>query len=102
MKILPREQLLLVLGMGNNRDLFLAGTVENGHLVLIRGDYSELVVPLSIFRPEIRPHASTPGATPDFERFDINDRGRTIWFGDYCTSANFILWMADEGFPDEE
>ena len=85
---LPRDQLTEVLSAPKDEvtSLFIGGIIdaEGGELALIRGDLEVVEIPLSIFRPS--------GVTaPDFSRFEVDDYGHTVRFGDYEASADFIL-----------
>jgi hypothetical protein len=89
-KMLPGEQLLEVLSSDNRADLFLGGIVDqrSGTLTLTRGDLAALIVPLSMF-PGDAP------SKPDFGRFEVDDYGYTVRFGDFEASAHSILYRVD-------
>ena len=90
LKMLPAEQLAEVVSMANRSDLFIAGSIDETtrSLTLIRGDLSTVTVPLSIFL--------TSGATkPDFARFQLDDYGYAVRFGEYEASAHKVLYEAD-------
>lgn len=94
-KTLPREQLIEVLLAPKEqaRDLFIGGLVDmkSRVLLLVRGDLSRLVVPLSIF--------GASGTTkPNFRRFEVDDYGHTIRFGYYEAGADFVLYALDPDF----
>ena len=75
------------------RDLFIGGLVDDRSqtLALVRGDFRRLAVPLSLFSPS--------GTTePDFGRFEIDDHGQTLRFGEYEAAADFVLYALDADF----
>jgi DNA-binding XRE family transcriptional regulator len=94
-KKLPVEQLASVLGSDpeQRRDVFIGGTVNLrfGNLVLVRGNLERVIVPLSIFRPSGR-------ATPDFKKFELDDYGQILRFGDYEATADVVLWEIDPDY----
>lgn len=94
-KFLPLDQLSEVLSAPERkkRDLFIGGAVDmpSHTLVLVRGDCDNVVAPLSIFRPSGNAH-------PDFDRFELDDHGQTIRFGDYEASADFVLYEIDPAY----
>ncbi len=94
-KLLPRHQLCEVLAGGSEaaRDVFVGGVVgtEFSLLMLVRGNFDRMTVPLSIFRP-------SGTSRPDFRRFGLDDYGHTIRFGEYEASAHFILYEADPDY----
>ena len=94
-KILPLEELIEVLGSApeERKDVFLGGTLnsELGTLVLVRGNFERIIVPLSIFRPSGR-------AKPDFSKFELGDYGQTLQFGDYEATADVVLWETDADY----
>ena len=94
-KKLPVEQLASVLGSDPElrRDVFIGGTVDLrfGTLVLVRGNLERVVVPLSMFRPSGR-------AKPDFKKFEFDDYGQTLRFGDYEATADVVLWEVDPDY----
>ena len=89
-KMLPAEHLLEVLSSAKRVDLFLGGIVDEGSgtLTLTRGDLTTLVVPLSMF-PAAGP------SKPDFGRFELDDYGYTLRFGDFEASAHSVLYRVD-------
>jgi len=94
-KLLPREQLAEVLSAPKDeaRDLFIGGLVDTQSkaLALVRGDFSRVVVPFSIFR-------ASGAAKPDFPQFEVDDYGQTVRFGDYEVGADFILYAIDSEY----
>jgi len=94
-KKLPVEQLASVLGSDpeQRRDVFIGGTVNLrfGTLVLVRGNLERVIVPLSMFRPSGR-------VTPDFKKFELDDYGQTLRFGDYEATADVVLWEVDPDY----
>jgi hypothetical protein len=91
--MLPAEQLVEVLASKDRRDLFIGGIVDRGSqtLALTRGDLRPLVVPLSIFRAAV-------GPKPDFRRFELDDYGYALRFGEYEASAHWVLFQADPDY----
>jgi hypothetical protein len=89
-KLLPPQHLMEVLSSAKRADLFLGGIVDqsSGTLALTRGDLSTLMVPLSMF-PADGPNK------PDFGRFELDDYGYTLRFGDFEASAHSVLYRVD-------
>lgn len=89
-RLLPREQLLDVLGSENRKDLFVGGIVnpQSQTVTLARGDLTSLTVPWSIF-------PATEGAAPDFNQFELDDYGYALRFGQYEASAHGVLYQVD-------
>jgi hypothetical protein len=95
-RFLPDEELSEVLrsDLHEARDLLIGGIVDPGTrtLLLVRGDLTRLVVPLSAF-------TSTPaGTTPDFGELAFTDYGQTVRFGEYEASADGILYEFDADY----
>ncbi|HUY33471.1 MAG TPA: helix-turn-helix transcriptional regulator [Pirellulales bacterium] len=92
-KILPTDPLAEVLASDKRGDLFIGGIVDEGSetLTLARGNFGRITVPLSIFR------AAGP-TKPDFQRFELDDYGYTIRFGDYEASAHSVLFGVDPDY----
>lgn len=92
---LPMEQLGSVLGcdLDQRRDVFIGGVMnlQFGTLVLVRGNLGRVIVPLSMFRPSGR-------ATPDFHKFELDDYGHTLRFGEYEATADVVLWEVDRDY----
>lgn len=92
---LPNDQLCEVLagGAGAARDVFIGGVIDTefGLLMLVRGNFGRVTVPLSIFR-------SSGTSKPDFHRFELDDYGHSVRFGEYEASAHFILYEADADY----
>jgi hypothetical protein len=89
--LLSPEELAEVMESDNPRELFIGGTVdiEDGRLVLFRGNLETLVVPLAWFR------ASKSRPRPDPSRLRIDDSGQTVCLGDYEAAADAILYEFD-------
>lgn len=91
-KWIPLEQLAEVLaGDGADaRDVFIGGVIDTsfGLVTLVRGSFERITVPLSIFR-------ASGTSTPDFSRFEVDDYGHAVRFGEYEASAHFILYEVD-------
>ena len=87
------DQLAEVLASKNKSDLFIGGIVDqsSGTITLARGDLSMVTVPLSIF------NADGP-CKPDFSRFEIDDYGYTLRFGEYEASAHAVLYRIDPAY----
>jgi hypothetical protein len=92
-RILPLEQLAEVLASKNKTDLFIGGIVDqiSATITLARGDLTTVTVPLSIFNTEAP-------CKPDFSRFEIDDYGYTIRFGEYEASAHSVLYRLDPAY----
>lgn len=92
---LPLEQLTEVLRATpeERRDVFIGGVLnsEYGTLVLVRGNFERVMVPLSMFRPSGR-------QSPDFSKFELGDYGHTLRFGDYEATADVVLWEVDPNY----
>jgi hypothetical protein len=89
--LLSPEELAEVMESDNPQDLFIGGTVdiEDGRLVLFRGNLETLIVPMAWFR------ASKSGPKPDPTRLRIDDSGQTVCLGDYEAAADAILYEFD-------
>lgn len=92
--ILPKGQLKAVLSAAHRKNLIIgASYVEKGDvLLLVRGDLSHLLVPLSSFRK--RP----AGPVPDPEDLSIEDYGQTVRLGQYEASTDAILYEHDPDY----
>lgn len=94
-KWLPSDQLREIIAEGSEagRDLFIGGVIDTKFrlLTLVRGNFENVAVPLSMFRPSTT-------SKPDFRRFELDDYGHTIRFGVYEASAEFVLYEADAEF----
>jgi hypothetical protein len=94
-KLLPSRQLCEVLAGSTEaaRDVFIGGVVDTEFnlLMLVRGNFERITVPLSIFRP-------SGTSKPDFRHFELDDYGHTIRFGEYEASATFILYEANADY----
>jgi hypothetical protein len=92
-RMLSADQLGDVLSSRNKTDLFIGGIVDQGcgTITLARGDLTTVTVPLSVF--------STEGSCkPDFSRFEVDDYGYTLRFGDYEASAHSVLYRVDPAY----
>ncbi|MEI8373249.1 MAG: helix-turn-helix domain-containing protein [Planctomycetota bacterium] len=94
-KLLPKDQLCEVLAGDSEavRDLFVGGVIDTEFslLMLVRGNFDPITVPLSVFRP-------SGTSKPDFHRFELDDYGHTVRFGEYEASSHFILYLADSDY----
>lgn len=94
-KWLPSDQLGEVLAGDSNaaRDVFIGGVndTEFGLVTLVRGNFERITIPLSIFRP-------SGTSKPDFTRFELDDYGHSVRFGEYEASTHFILYEADADY----
>lgn len=91
-KWLPEDQLREVLSAPREerRDLIIDGVADgtNKLLAFMRGDFTSMTVPFSMFRPSGK-------AAPDFDRFELDDYGHTLRFGDYEATTDVVLWEVD-------
>ena len=78
-----------MLSSKNRTDLFIGGTVgqQSGTITLARGDLTTVTVPLSVFNTE-------GPCKPDFSRFEADDYGYTLRFGEYEASAHSVLYRS--------
>jgi hypothetical protein len=92
-RMLPTNQLAEVLSSKNKTDLFIGGMVDHSGdtITLARGDLSTVTVPLSIFNTE-------GVCKPDFRRFEVDDYGYTLRFGEYEASAHSVLYQLDPAY----
>jgi hypothetical protein len=90
-KLLPAEDLAEVLAAEDPEDYFVGGVVdrEDHALVLYRGNFERLVLPLSWF------HAQHRGTKPDFDDFEVVDGGQTVRLGRYEAATDAILYEHD-------
>jgi hypothetical protein len=93
LRLLPHEELAEVLGAENNRDLFIGGFIEpkTETLILYRGDFDRLAVPLSLFK------AFGSGPKPD-PALSFTDHGQTVCLGAYEAAADAILYEMDSDY----
>jgi hypothetical protein len=91
---LPMDELLEVLNALDPREFIVGGMVDGsgGSLTLYRGDFSPLIVPLSIFEP------SGAGVEPDFDDFEVIDNGYAVRFGKYEAAADAIYYECDPDY----
>lgn len=91
--MLPRDQLGAVLSSDNRSDLFIGGIVDESSktITLARGDLDLVTVPFSIFRSHGTPK-------PDFKKFELDDYGYAVRFGDYEATAHSILFDIDPNY----
>jgi hypothetical protein len=90
----PVEELRLVTevrSMAHPEDYVIGGQVdhERREVVLVRGDFSQIVVPFGWFMPP------PDGVAPDFDDFQIVDTGETLKFGEYETPSSAVLGQHD-------
>ena len=90
----PNKELRLVAevrSMEHPEDFVVGGQVdhERREVVLVRGDFTKVVVPFAWFT------APTTGPAPDFNNFEIVDTGETLRFGDYETAVAAVLGQHD-------
>jgi hypothetical protein len=94
-KTLPPGQLreVLLASEEERRDVFVGGDVDvtSGMLALVRGNLELTSLPLSVFR-------ASGTSQPDFGRFELDDYGHTVRFGDYEAAADFILYEVDPDY----
>lgn len=92
-RTLPPDQLAEVLSSKNKADLFIGGIVDqiSGTITLARGDLTPVTVPLSIFNTE-------GPCKPDFSRFEVDDYGYALRFGEYEASAHSVLYKVDPAY----
>ena len=94
-RFLPLDEMLDVLGapLEESQDLFIGGFVdqEAEALVLIRGDFRRVVVPLSMFAP-------TNGTAPDPSGLAFTDFGQTVKLEDCEAASDAILYESDADF----
>ncbi len=88
---MPSTELIEILEAPNAEDLFIGGVVDadDGQLVLFRGNFNRVVVPLRWFRRR------KGGPTPDPTDFEVIDGGQTVRLGDYEAAASAILYDVD-------
>lgn len=92
---LPGDQLTEVFAQIERRDLFIAGNMnkKEGTLTLVRGNMETITIPLKLFRKSGK-------LTPDFGRFELDDYGNTLRFGEYEASSDFVLWEVDPHYRE--
>jgi hypothetical protein len=94
---LSLPEMVEILGSRDRRKYVIGGAVDQGTetLTIVRGDLTQLTVPLSVFRPS--------GTTkPDFRRFDVIDFGQTIRLGEYEADTDAVLYEADPEYRKRE
>lgn len=91
---LPMDQLLEVLNSPNPSEFVVGGMVDwpGRSLTLYQGDFSRLLVPLSIFNP------TEAGTKPDFHDFEIIDNGHAVRFGKYEAATDAIFYECDSEY----
>ncbi|MDE2838223.1 MAG: hypothetical protein OXL97_12075 [Chloroflexota bacterium] len=96
-ELLELSELLDVVDSNRRRDLFIGGVVDldDEVLLLYRGDFTSVLVPLAWFEP--RPTVGSP----DWGRFQITDFGQTLRMGEYEAAADAILYDFDPVFRRE-
>lgn len=94
---LPPDQVLEVMTApeANRRNVFIGGNMneKEGTLTLVRGNREELTIPLALFRKSGK-------FTPDFGRFELDDYGNTLRFGEYEASSDYVLWEVDPQYRE--
>jgi hypothetical protein len=92
-RMLPLDQLAEVLSSKSKTDLFIGGMVDqsSGTITLARGDLTQVTVPLSVFNTE-------GPCKPDFSRFELDDYGYALRFGEYEASAHSVLYKIDPAY----
>lgn len=90
-RLAPVHELVEVLASANAADLFIGGTVDrdDGVVVLYRGSFERLVVPLAWFK------RSRGAPAMELAEFAITDFGHTVRFGPYEAAADAILYEFD-------
>jgi hypothetical protein len=88
---LPMDEVFEIESRPDASDYILGGMVNLGTrtLTAVRGDWTSVTVPLSIFKP------SGDGTQPAFGRFKVIDCGLAVRFGRYESTAEAILYEAD-------
>jgi hypothetical protein len=88
---LPLVQIVKVVMAPDARDRIISGRVDlqTKMLKLVRGDFSSLLVPLSIFKP------AGDGVVPDPTDFEVIDFGHAIRLGQYESAADAIFYEVD-------
>ncbi len=96
-ELLDLPDLLEVMNAASRQNLFIGGVVdpEDEALILYRGDFTSLLVPLVWFEP--RPAVGSP----DWARFQVTDYGQTLRMGEYEVAADAILYDFDPIFRRE-
>ncbi len=91
--LLASDELAEVLSADNRGDLFVGGAVNRTDevVVLYRGSFDRLCVPLGWFR-------RTSDVEPNFDDFEITDFGQTVRFGDFEASTDAILYDFDSAY----
>ena len=89
--LLPREDLVEVLGAEHPEDYFIGGVVDGDDeaVVLYRGNLERLVVPFAWFRRGRR------SPRPDFADFQVIDSGQTLRFGEHEAASAAVLYEHD-------
>jgi hypothetical protein len=93
-RLLPYEELAEVLSAGNRHELFVGGFVDRdtNTLILYRGDFERVAVPVSIFKP------SGSGPRPNLSSLAVTDYGQTVCLGSYEAASDAILYETDPEF----
>lgn len=85
-KFLEPAEVAEVMASPEPRNLIIGGSADliEGIVVLIRGDFTSVLVPFDWFEPS--------GTTePDFTDFEVIDYGQTVRFGGYEAATEAIL-----------
>jgi DNA-binding Xre family transcriptional regulator len=90
-RLLPTEEMADVLSDEHAEDFFIGGVVDRDDkaLVLYRGNFEPLLVPLEWFKAKPR------RPRPDFDALALTDSGNTVRLGDYEAGADAILYEFD-------
>lgn len=91
--LLASDELAEVLSADNRGHQFVGGAVNRTEevVVLYRGSFDRLCVPLAWFR-------RASDVEPDFDDFEITDFGQTVRFGDFEASTDAILYDFDSAY----
>ena len=93
-RLLPHDELADVITAEHRHDLIIGGFVDpkTEALILYRGDFDRLAVPLSLFK------AWGAGPKPDPSALWFTDHGQTVCLGDYQAAADAILYEVDRDY----
>ena len=93
LKLLPSDELAEALSSDTRGDRIVGGTVNRDEdvVVLYRGSFDRLSVPLAWFR-------RSSDVEPDFDEFSMADFGQTICFGDFEASSDAVLYDFDADY----
>ncbi len=90
-RLLPYEELAEALNAPHRHDLFIGGFVDpkTETLILYRGDFDRIAVPLSLLK------SLGDGPKPDPTALAFTDFGQTVRLGDYEAANDAILYEVD-------